>query len=94
MFDETRTTHVQIAGLARSDVRDVRILYKDEQSAKRDAPVDFVSVTGAVRERAGANAPSASSSGSCHRLGWAAAHCTTPGTAPRKNTPTTPRRSK
>ena len=34
---------------------DVRILYTDKRGAKRDAPVDFVSVTGPVRERAGAD---------------------------------------
>jgi hypothetical protein len=57
MFDPTYTTHVQIAGFARADVSDVRILYKDPHGAKRDAPVDFTSVTGAVRERAGADGP-------------------------------------
>jgi hypothetical protein len=57
MFDPARTTHVQIAGLARSDVSDIRILYKDAHGAKLDAPVDFVSVTGALRERAGADGP-------------------------------------
>jgi hypothetical protein len=57
MFDETYTRHVQIAGLARSDVSDVRILYKDEHGARRDAPVDFASVSGPVRERAGADGP-------------------------------------
>jgi hypothetical protein len=57
MFDTTQTTDVQIAGLARSDVSEVRILYKDEHGAKRDAPVDLVRVTGALRERAGADAP-------------------------------------
>jgi hypothetical protein len=57
MFDPIYTSHVQIAGLARSDVNDVRIVYKDEHGAKRDAPVDFVRVTGAVRERAGADGP-------------------------------------
>jgi hypothetical protein len=57
MFDPTLTTHVQIAGLARSDVSDIRVLYRDEHGGKRDAPVDFVSVTGAVRERADADSP-------------------------------------
>jgi hypothetical protein len=57
MFDTTQTTHIQIAGLARSDVSEVRILYKDEHGAKRDAPFDLVRVTGALGERAGANAP-------------------------------------
>jgi hypothetical protein len=57
IFDNTYTTHVQIAGLARSDVSDVRILYKDEHGAKRDAPVDFSVVSGAVREQAGADRP-------------------------------------
>jgi hypothetical protein len=57
IFDPSLTTHVQIAGLARSDVSDVRILYKDEHGAKRDARVDFASVTGALRERAGADGP-------------------------------------
>jgi hypothetical protein len=55
MFEPTRTAHVQISGLARSDVGDVRILYKDEHGEKLDAPVDFASVTDAVRERAGAD---------------------------------------
>jgi hypothetical protein len=57
MFDNTYTSHVQIAGLARSDVSDVRILYKDEHGARRDARVDFAIVSGAVRERAGADGP-------------------------------------
>ncbi|MGH2745621.1 MAG: hypothetical protein ACRDN8_24640 [Thermoleophilaceae bacterium] len=57
MFDPILTTHVQIAGFARSDVSDVRILYKNEHGAKRDAPVDFASVTGEVRARAGADGP-------------------------------------
>ena len=57
MFEPSRTGHVQIAGVTRSDVRDVRLLYKDERGAKRDARVDFASVTGATRERAGADRP-------------------------------------
>jgi hypothetical protein len=57
ILDNTTTTHVQIAGLARSDVSDVRILYEDEHGAKRDAPVDFSVVSGAVREQAGADRP-------------------------------------
>jgi hypothetical protein len=57
MFDPSYTTHVQVAGLARSDVTDVRIRYKDKAGAWRDAPVDFFTVTGALRERAGADGP-------------------------------------
>jgi hypothetical protein len=57
IFDNTYTTHVQVAGLARSDVSDVRILYKDEHGAKRDAAVHFAIVSGAVGERAGADGP-------------------------------------
>jgi hypothetical protein len=57
MFDPSYTANVQIAGLARADVRAVRILYKDEHGAKRDAPVDFARVTGALRKRAGADRP-------------------------------------
>jgi hypothetical protein len=57
MFDPTYTTHVQIGGFARADVSDVRIRYKDQHGAKRDAPVDFTRVTGAVRQRAGADGP-------------------------------------
>jgi hypothetical protein len=57
IFDPTYTTHVQIAGFARADVSDVRILYKDRHGAKRDAPVDFAGVTGALRQRAGADGP-------------------------------------
>ena len=57
MFDNTYTTHVQIAGLASADVSDVRILYKDEHGTKRDAWVDFAIVAGAVRERVGADRP-------------------------------------
>jgi hypothetical protein len=57
MFDNATTSHIQIAGLARADVGDVRILYKDEQGAKRDAPVDFTIVSGAVAERTGADGP-------------------------------------
>jgi hypothetical protein len=57
MFDPTYTTHVQIAGFARADVSDVRILYKDQHGFRRDAPVDFARVTGALPERAGADRP-------------------------------------
>jgi hypothetical protein len=57
IFDNTTTSHVQIAGLARSDVGDVRILYKDEHGARRDAPVNFAMVSNPVRERAGADGP-------------------------------------
>jgi hypothetical protein len=57
MFDPSYTANVQIAGLARADVRDVRILYKDERGAKRDALVDFATVTGSLRKRAGADRP-------------------------------------
>jgi hypothetical protein len=57
IFDPSYTSHVQIAGLARSDVSDVRILYKDEHGAKREARVDFARVTGPPLERAGANGP-------------------------------------
>ena len=53
MFEPTRTAHVQISGLARADVGHVRILYKDENGEKRDAPVDFAPVTDAVSEQAG-----------------------------------------
>ena len=53
MFEPTRTAHVQISGLARADVGHVRILYKDENGEKRDAPVDFAPVTEAVSEQAG-----------------------------------------
>jgi hypothetical protein len=55
IFDPSRTTHVQVAGVARSDVSRLRILYKDEHGAKRDAPVDFTRVAGSVRKRAGAD---------------------------------------
>jgi hypothetical protein len=57
IFDNATTAHVQMVGLARADVSDVRILYKDEHGAKRDAPVDFAVVSGAVREQAGADGP-------------------------------------
>jgi hypothetical protein len=57
IFDNTTTTHVQVAGLARADVSDVRILYKDEDGAKRDATVHFERVSSAVREQAGADGP-------------------------------------
>jgi hypothetical protein len=57
IFDPSYTTQVQIAGLARSGVGDVRILYKDEHGAKHDAPVHFANVTGEVQERAGADRP-------------------------------------
>jgi hypothetical protein len=55
MFDPSYTGHVQLAGLTRLDVRDVRILYKDESGARRQAPVGFQRVGGALRERAGAD---------------------------------------
>jgi hypothetical protein len=57
MFEPSRTSHVQIAGIARSDVSDVRMLYKDERGARRDARVDFAIVAGTPRERAGAERP-------------------------------------
>jgi len=57
MFDPTYTSHVQIAGVARSDVSDVRILYKDDHGTRRDAPVDFARVSDPVRERVGAVGP-------------------------------------
>jgi hypothetical protein len=57
MFDPSYTTHVQIAGLASADVGDVRILYEDEQGAKRDARVDYHGVTDTLAERAGADGP-------------------------------------
>jgi hypothetical protein len=57
IVDPSHTAHVQIAGIARSDVSDVRILYKDEHGAKRDAPVDFTEVTGGLAQRAGADGP-------------------------------------
>jgi hypothetical protein len=57
IFDPSYTTHVQLAGLARADVSDVRVLYKDEHGDRRDAPVDFAGVTGALAERVGADAP-------------------------------------
>jgi hypothetical protein len=56
-FDSILTSHVYIAGLARSDVREVRVLYTDELGAKRDAPVDLAQVTGALREQVGADGP-------------------------------------
>jgi hypothetical protein len=57
IFDNTYSTHVQTAGLARSDVARVRILYKDERGAKRDAPVHFARVAGPLRRRVGADRP-------------------------------------
>jgi hypothetical protein len=57
IFDPSYTGYVQIAGLARSDVSDIRILYKDEHGAKRDAPVHLAPVTREVRERAGVDRP-------------------------------------
>jgi hypothetical protein len=56
-FDPSYTSHVQIAGLARSDVSDIRIVYKNEHGAKRDAPVHFARVTGQVQERVRADRP-------------------------------------
>jgi hypothetical protein len=57
MFDPTYTSHVQIAGLARADVSEVRILYKDEHGKRRDAPVNLARVSGAVREQVAADGP-------------------------------------
>jgi hypothetical protein len=57
MFDPSYTTSVQIGGFARADVSDVRILYKDEHGAKRDARVDFTRVTAPLAKRAGADGP-------------------------------------
>jgi hypothetical protein len=57
IFDNTSTTHVQVAGLARADVGDIRIRYKDEDGGWRDAPVHFARVSGPVGARAGADGP-------------------------------------
>jgi hypothetical protein len=57
MFDPSYTSHVQIAGLARADVSQVRILYEDEHGARRDAPVDFARVSSPLRDRIGAGGP-------------------------------------
>jgi hypothetical protein len=57
MFDPTYTSHIQIAGLTRSDVGAVRIRYKDRDGTSRDAPVDFARVAGELRQRAGADRP-------------------------------------
>jgi hypothetical protein len=57
MFDPTYTSQVQIAGFARADVSEVRILYRDDRGAERDAPVRFASVTGEVQRRAGVDRP-------------------------------------
>jgi hypothetical protein len=94
MFDPSYTAYVQIAGLARSDVRDVRILYKDEHGAKRDAPVDFATVTGALRKRAGADRPFGVFIGFLPQawLGYGALYDPRP--VPQNNTATTPTRSK
>jgi hypothetical protein len=56
-FDPSLTSHVYIAGLARSDVSEVRVVYTDEHGAKRDAPVDLARVNGALREQVGADGP-------------------------------------
>jgi hypothetical protein len=57
MFDPTYTSHVQIAGLARADVSQVRVLYQNEHGAMRDAAVDFARVSSPLRERVGADGP-------------------------------------
>jgi hypothetical protein len=57
IYDNTFSTHVQVAGLARADVSDIRILYKDDDGTKRDATVHFERVSGPVRARAGAEGP-------------------------------------
>jgi hypothetical protein len=57
MFDPSYTSQVQIAGLARADVAQVRILYRDEQGTTRDAPVDFARVSSPARDRVGATGP-------------------------------------
>ncbi len=73
---------------------DVRILYKDEHGAKREAPVDFASVTGEVRERADADRPFGVFIGFLPQawLGYGANFDPRP--APHESTPTTPPRSK
>ena len=57
MFDPNYTGRVQIAGLARSDVSAVRILYKHEHGARRDATVHFSRVSTPLGERLGADGP-------------------------------------
>jgi hypothetical protein len=57
MFDPTYTSWVQIAGLARAEVSQVRVLYEDEHGVRRDAPVDFARVSSPVRDGAGAGGP-------------------------------------
>ena len=57
MFDPALTTYVHIAGFARADVSDVRLLYRNERGAKRDAAVNFAQVTTPLPERAGAYEP-------------------------------------
>ena len=51
------TKHLVLNGFARSDVSNVKVLYTDDTGNKREAPVDFIAIKGALRERIGAGQP-------------------------------------
>jgi hypothetical protein len=93
IFDPTYTTHVQIAGFARADVSDVRILYKDQKrrQARR---------AGRLRERDRSSARAGRRRRPLRRLHRVPAaglaglrQVSTPGPVRRKNSPSIPRHS-
>lgn len=54
---ELATKHLVLNGFTRADVDRVRVVYKDRSGRKRDAPVDFVRVRGALQRRLRADKP-------------------------------------
>jgi hypothetical protein len=54
---EPATAYYSLQGFARPNVERVRVVYKDGARRKRDAPVKFVQVRGALRERVGSKEP-------------------------------------
>ena len=54
---EPATAYLSLEGYARPNVARVRVVYRDGKGGKRDAPVEFVRVRGALRERVGSEEP-------------------------------------
>jgi hypothetical protein len=55
--DEPATAHLALQGFARAKVARVRVVYKDGRGGRRDAPVEFVRVRGALQRRVGSPEP-------------------------------------
>ena len=54
---EPATAYLALEGFARANVARVRVVHKDGRGGKRDAPVKFVRVRGALRRRVGSAEP-------------------------------------